>query len=229
VLINSKTIISKRQSPISNHIKEAFAMFLISPPQQNSLHAHARCPKGPCRFVVRTTCGEDRKEQTPSDTKTAEAHGDKTDAKAMSRILMERSPVHCQETPERAVLALDVTGFSLQDIQIQLLEDHVVSISGKRENRLGDTYMISRRFRLDKSTADEANIHASLSDGILEIIVPKRAKVGPRTIPISTIAAPVVTACNTDENSEKQHQQQSHPKPQTTDDEPSNENAPQEE
>jgi hypothetical protein len=53
---------------------------------------------------------------------------------------------------------------------------------------LGDTYVIHRRFKLDKDTADEDKIQVRLIDGVLDIIVPKKAVVGPRVIPITTTA-----------------------------------------
>jgi hypothetical protein len=89
---------------------------------------------------------------------------------------------------KRRLFALDVAGFSPNDIQVRM-EDFVVSIDAKRVNKLGDTYVIRRRFRVDKSTVLEDMVRANLSDHILEVVVPKKAKVGPRSIPISTAAA----------------------------------------
>merc|ERR1712008_55959 len=41
------------------------------------------------------------------------------------------------------------------------------------------------RFRLDKNTGNVDDVTASIDDGILELTVPKKSNVGPRTIPIS--------------------------------------------
>ncbi len=106
---------------------------------------------------------------------------------------MERAPIHQEETLEAATIALDVTGFTSDNLSIQV-EDHVVSISGQRQNRLGDTHMIRRRFKVDKKTVDQDQIRANLSDGVLEIVVPKKPQAGPRAIPISTSATASTTS-----------------------------------
>lgn len=118
--------------------------------------------------------------------------------KAEGRVVMERTPIHQQETAEAATIALDVTGFTTDNLNIQV-DDHVVSVSGQRQNRLGDTYMIRRRFKVDKKTVDQEQIRASLSDGVLEIIVPKKPNAGPRAIPISISAtSTIISAASTE-------------------------------
>jgi hypothetical protein len=63
-----------------------------------------------------------------------------------------------------------------------------------RVNKLGDTYVIRRRFRLDKTTVIEDMVRANLTDHTLEVVVPKKAKVGPRSIPISTSGTTVTSS-----------------------------------
>mmetsp|Transcript_6600 Transcript_6600/g.11386 ORF Transcript_6600/g.11386 Transcript_6600/m.11386 type:complete len:263 (-) Transcript_6600:124-912(-) len=147
----------------------------------------------PCRFVVKSPLNNDEKkpEQTggkEANDKTKESRS-KTPLRPTkvdnSRVFMERAPIHVEETPDSATIALDVAGFSAEDIEVRL-EDHVVSIFGKRVNRLGDTYVIRRRFRLDKSTVLAENVCARLSENVLELVCPKKPKVGPRSIPILT-------------------------------------------
>jgi HSP20 family molecular chaperone IbpA len=115
-----------------------------------------------------------------------------------SHTLVERTPIHFEETPEAATIALDVAGYSPDDIEVRL-DNFVVSIDGKRVNKLGDTFVIHRRFRVDKTTVIEDEVRASLSDGILEVVVPKKAKKGARSIPISTQSVIARTA-DTDSN-----------------------------
>lgn len=106
-------------------------------------------------------------------------------AQAAANTIEQRNPIHYHdETPQLAKMSLDITGFTSEDITINV-EDFVVSISGKRTNRLGDVFVIDRKFRLDKKTVNLDSVTASFEDGILELIVPKKASVGPRTIPIS--------------------------------------------
>lgn len=95
-------------------------------------------------------------------------------------------------------MSLDVTGFSLDNLSIEV-EDYVVSISGKRTNKLGDVFSIQRRFRLDKTTADQDNVAATLEDGVLEIIVKKKAMIGPRKISIQS-SSPASIVSKSDEN-----------------------------
>jgi hypothetical protein len=81
-------------------------------------------------------------------------------------------------------MSLDITGFTQQDVTITV-EDHVVFVKGERTNRLGDVFVLDRKFRLDKKTALVEEVTATFdNDGILEITVPKKSLVGPRTIPI---------------------------------------------
>jgi HSP20 family molecular chaperone IbpA len=139
------------------------------------------------------SCNSGKK--TKSDTLNKdELRSDSTrNTSESQRFVVERAPIHFQETSEAATIALDVAGFSPNDIQVRT-ENYVVSIDAQRVNKLGDTYVIRRRFRLDKSTVLEDMVRANLSDHILEVVVPKKAKVGPRSIPISTSVTTVTSS-----------------------------------
>mmetsp|Transcript_4605 Transcript_4605/g.11838 ORF Transcript_4605/g.11838 Transcript_4605/m.11838 type:complete len:323 (-) Transcript_4605:227-1195(-) len=101
------------------------------------------------------------------------------------KTIEQRTPIHYdQETPQVAKMSLDVTGFAPEDIAVSV-EDFVVSIKGERTNKLGDVFVLDRRFRLDKSTVCVDDVIASIDDGILELTVPKKSTIGPRKIPIS--------------------------------------------
>jgi HSP20 family molecular chaperone IbpA len=103
----------------------------------------------------------------------------------LSRIILERNPIHHENTSEAATISLDVAGFTIDDIDIQV-EDHIVCISAERKNKLGDVFQVHRRFRLDEKTADEEGICATITDGVLQIVVQKKTNnAGPRVIPIS--------------------------------------------
>jgi hypothetical protein len=98
---------------------------------------------------------------------------------------LERNPIHHEDTSEAATVSLDVAGFTIDDISIQV-EDHIVCISAERKNKLGDVFHVHRRFRLDERTADEEGICATITDGVLQIAVRKKTNAGPRVIPISS-------------------------------------------
>ena len=102
-----------------------------------------------------------------------------------SRVVLKRNPIHHEDTSETATVSLDVAGFTIDDIAIQV-EDHIVCISAKRKNKLGDVFHVHRRFRLDEKTADEEGICATITDGVLQIVVQKKKNTGPRVIPISS-------------------------------------------
>merc|ERR1719282_1347544 len=102
------------------------------------------------------------------------------------QVVFEKKPIHHEDTSDAAKVCLDVAGFKVDDIDVKVDEDHIVSITAERRNRLGDVFKIHRRFRLDKNVADLENIDANITDGILEVVVKKKINVGPRVIKIST-------------------------------------------
>merc|ERR1712157_426611 len=101
------------------------------------------------------------------------------------KTIEQRTPIHYDdESPHVAKMSLDVTGFPSEDIAIHV-EEFVVSIKGERTNKLGDVFVLDRKFRLDKKTAIVDGVTASIEDGILQLTVPKESNAGPRKIPIS--------------------------------------------
>merc|ERR1719335_1721002 len=110
-----------------------------------------------------------------------------------TRIIVQRTPIHMDdETPERARMSLDVTGFSPEDIAVSV-DDYVVSVKGERTNKLGDVFVVDRKFRLDKKTAIVDAVAANFDGGILEVVVPKKVLAGPRTIPIAVTTTTTTT------------------------------------
>merc|ERR1712007_423283 len=104
-----------------------------------------------------------------------------------------------QETDDAARMSLDLTGFSAENISIHV-ENYIVSIVANRTNKLGDVFVVDRRFRLDKKTANPDQVTATFEDGILELTVPKKSVIGPRKIHI-VISSSV--ASNNNESVEK--------------------------
>merc|ERR1711976_461320 len=101
-----------------------------------------------------------------------------------TNIVEQKSPIHMhEETDDAAKMSLDLTGFSPSNISIHV-EDYIVNIVANRTNKLGDVFVVDRRFRLDKKTTNVDQVTASFEDGILELTVPKKSVVGPRKIPI---------------------------------------------
>ena len=101
--------------------------------------------------------------------------------------------VDIKEEDERFVLRADVPGVRREDIEITM-DDGNLTLRGKRETETRDerngyrrTERVSgvflRRFTLP-DTADESTISARCADGVLEVIIPKMARVQPRRIEI---------------------------------------------
>merc|ERR1711959_751549 len=108
------------------------------------------------------------------------------------------------ETPESggaAKMSLDVTGFAPNQIKLSV-ENSVVSIKGERTNKLGDKFVLDRKFRLDKKTTQAEKVTASFDDGILEVTIPTKKPEGAhRTIPIA-VSTPLVEAPAADKTNE---------------------------
>lgn len=106
--------------------------------------------------------------------------GDKMDP----GVILEKNPLHCRETSEMTSLLLDVASFKPDQLKIEI-DNHVLTISGKRTNKLGDTFATHRRFALRADTYDEDTISANIDDGILEITIQKRVAPKSRQISIT--------------------------------------------
>jgi len=121
-------------------------------------------------------------------------------------IVYEKKPMHHEDTAEYAKVSFDVAGFTDEDINVHVDEDRIVTIQGERTNALGDVFKIDRKFRLDKRTADVDNIDAKIvvdeteGSSILEVIVKKKNKVGPRVIKISTTTTTATNAQSNDDD-----------------------------
>jgi hypothetical protein len=105
-----------------------------------------------------------------------------------SRFVVEKTPLHRDETSEKTSLALDVAGFQLGQLTIEI-DDHVLTISGERTNKLGDTFVTQRRFALQRDIYDEDNVSATLEDGVLEVTIAKKPLQQRRKIPITVTSS----------------------------------------
>jgi len=106
-----------------------------------------------------------------------------------------RPAVDIKEEPERFVILADLPGVDPKDIDITM-ENGVLTLKGerstekteeregyKRVERARGTFY--RRFSLP-DTADADRIEARSKDGVLEIVLPKHAKVQPKRISVSS-------------------------------------------
>jgi len=97
------------------------------------------------------------------------------------------------EDKDRFVLHADVPGVNPEDVEISL-EDGVLTVSGARNaGTIGEdtdvrrterqTGRFSRRFTLPEST-DADHVTAKISNGVLEVLIPKLPQVQPRRITV---------------------------------------------
>ncbi len=102
--------------------------------------------------------------------------------------------VDVREEKERYLIRADLPGVKPEDIEVTL-EEGMLTIRGQRESettteengwqrreRLSGSFY--RRFSLPDS-ADAEQVSANSHDGVLEITIPKHARVKPRTINVS--------------------------------------------
>lgn len=101
--------------------------------------------------------------------------------------------VDIKEEAERFVIHADVPGVDPKDIEISM-EDGVLSLSGERKSAVASeqdgytrterrTGRFLRRFTLPEGT-DAEGISAQGNHGVLEIVIPKVAKVAPKKIQV---------------------------------------------
>jgi HSP20 family protein len=101
--------------------------------------------------------------------------------------------VDIREEGDRFVLSADLPGVAAKDLEVTMEAGHL-TIKGarKREDEAnGEGYRRTerangsfyRRFLLP-DTADGANISAKSKDGVLEVVIPKKAQTQPRKIEI---------------------------------------------
>lgn len=101
------------------------------------------------------------------------------------KLITEKSPVHCVEAADHTIISMDVAGFAVHQLNIEI-DNQVLTVSGERTNRLGDTFTMSRSFALKANIYDTMNIQANLSGGVLDLTIAKRPELMLRKIPIST-------------------------------------------
>lgn len=103
--------------------------------------------------------------------------------------------VDIREEENRYVIHADVPGVEPEDIEVNM-EDGVLSIKGQRYSETRDEDegykraervrgSFSRRFNLPES-ADAEAISAKSSNGVLEIVIPKQARVMPKRIKVES-------------------------------------------
>jgi len=103
--------------------------------------------------------------------------------------------VDIREEGQRYVIHADVPGVKPEDIEVHM-EDGVLTIKGQRYSESKDERegykrvervrgSFFRRFSLP-DTADAEAISAKSKDGVLEIIIPKQAKVMPKRIKVES-------------------------------------------
>ena len=101
--------------------------------------------------------------------------------------------VDIKEEPDRYVLKADVPGIDPKDIEVTM-ENGVLILKGERSHeereetenykRMERVYgMFYRRFSLP-DTADAEQIRATCRNGVLEVVIPKHAKLQPRRIEV---------------------------------------------
>ena len=102
--------------------------------------------------------------------------------------------VDIREEEDRFVLIADIPGVRREDVEVTL-ENGVLTLKGERHTETEDTRegfhrkervhgTFMRQFNLPE-TVETDSINATISDGVLEIGIPKQAKPEPRKIAVN--------------------------------------------
>ena len=86
------------------------------------------------------------------------------------------------EDQDKLTLEADVPGVAQEKIDVQVV-DRVLTVKGERKQG----WAFERAFRLPP-TVDAENISASAKDGVLTLVLPKRAETKPRQIKVNVAA-----------------------------------------
>ncbi len=87
-------------------------------------------------------------------------------------------------TKDGAYVSFEVPGYTKDNLQI-VLENKEIKITGKRTfNKKGETKTIKHYFKLNNHQINEANIEATVSNGILTLFLPNYVETAKKTINI---------------------------------------------
>ncbi|MCF8340175.1 MAG: Hsp20 family protein [Chitinophagaceae bacterium] len=88
-------------------------------------------------------------------------------------------------TKDGAYVSFEVPGYTKDNLEV-IFENKEIKITGKRIfNKNGDTKTIKHNFRLNNYQINDANIEATVSNGILTLFLPNYVEAGKKTITIS--------------------------------------------
>mmetsp|Transcript_28549 Transcript_28549/g.69190 ORF Transcript_28549/g.69190 Transcript_28549/m.69190 type:complete len:446 (-) Transcript_28549:101-1438(-) len=200
-----------RESPLEEGTKteqpeqeEDFHPPFFGPPPHHGFHRHG--PPGPPRFhrnhhrhmqknrlMLLSLLHEQQRamqehEQNHEKNQDSNATHETTSHPAPSApkescIMQAPQNWHVEETDNSLILSIDVAGFRLENLELKV-EHGVLTLFGKRTNRLGDVFDLRRSKTIDPIMYDEAGIEArcdtnqginNVDDAdILRITVPKR-------------------------------------------------------
>jgi HSP20 family molecular chaperone IbpA len=105
-----------------------------------------------------------------------------------SRSFVAPQHVHRNESEKATTLSIDVTGFSLSDLEVRL-EKHILTLHGTRKNRIGDIFVLHRQVALDETIHNENAVEAHIDDCVLEITIAKKNTPVNFSIPIRAVIA----------------------------------------
>lgn len=113
----------------------------------------------------------------PSESEDSDEEGDVNKQDAVVRRV---------ETKEKLTIFLDVPGYSSNEIDASVENGNELVVKGNRTNRIGDSFCIMEQFILDPTVFMLDGVMAHLSEGVLEVTIPKNPDSQPRQIAIGT-------------------------------------------
>jgi len=121
-----------------------------------------------------------------STTSTSTTDEKNPSSATSGRFFVEKTPLHRDETSDKTTISLDVAGFDAAHLNVEI-DDHVLTMSAERTNKLGDTFFVRRRLALKADIYDEDSVTATFNDGILVVTILKKSVMKARKVAISVL------------------------------------------
>ena len=99
------------------------------------------------------------------------------------------SYMHVIEEDERSLLYTDLPGVKAEDLKVELTEEGTIRIHGEKKKK-GQSIEFERQFTVDDQNIDISKITATMSDGSLTLVFPKKEVSKPRSVPVVAGHAP---------------------------------------
>ena len=114
-------------------------------------------------------------------TKSSEAQ---QTSKTRTIEVVKQEPSDEDDGSEALKMPIDVPGIKVEDLKVEYGSD-ILQIIAKRKVAGRETTLV-RQYAIDRKEFESDNITATLSEGVLLVTIPKRARKAPRSVTVTT-------------------------------------------